>query len=294
LPGSDLDLLIDAARASGDIARKHFQSDPQVWDKDGGAGPVTEADLEIDTMLRTELLAARATYGWLSEETEDDAARLDHERVFIVDPIDGTRAFIEGKHHFSHSLAIAENGVVTTAVVYLPMMDKLYAATDQTAATMNGEAIAPSTRAELDGATLLATKNNLKDEHWQGGTPPFEHRFRPSLAYRLCLVAEGRFDAMLTCPMLARDTDPCGAHDMAQRLHLVFGGELIDPTKNAFKDVEDIHIVGMFPDYATAYNAWKEEAQRTVDNAHMRYFIAHIHRLRDEETEVSPTEELDG
>jgi len=81
---------------------------------------------------------------------------------------------------------------------------------------------------------------------------------------------------------------------MAQRLHLVFGGELIDPTKNAFKDVEDIHIVGMFPDYATAYNAWKEEAQRTVDNAHMRYFIAHIHRLRDEETEVSPTEELDG
>ena len=198
MPGSDLDLLIDAARASGDIARKHFQSDPQVWDKDGGAGPVTEADLEIDTMLRTELLAARATYGWLSEETEDDAARLDHERVFIVDPIDGTRAFIEGKHHFSHSLAIAENGVVTTAVVYLPMMDKLYAATDQTAATMNGEAIAPSTRAELDGATLLATKNNLKDEHWQGGTPPFEHRFRPSLAYRLCLVAEGRFDAMLT------------------------------------------------------------------------------------------------
>lgn len=81
---------------------------------------------------------------------------------------------------------------------------------------------------------------------------------------------------------------------MAQRLHLVFGGELIDPTKNAFKDVSDIHIVGMFPDYASAYNAWKEEAQRTVDNAHMRYFIAHIHRLRDEETEVSPTEELDS
>lgn len=79
---------------------------------------------------------------------------------------------------------------------------------------------------------------------------------------------------------------------MAQRLHLVFGGELIDPSKNAFKDVDAIHMVGMFPDYASAYNAWKEEAQRTVDNAHMRYFIAHIHRLRDEETEVSATEEL--
>ncbi len=79
---------------------------------------------------------------------------------------------------------------------------------------------------------------------------------------------------------------------MAQRLHLVFGGELIDPTKNAFKDVEDIHIVGMFPDYDSALAAWKAEAQKTVDNAHMRYFIAHIHRLRDEEAETSPTEEL--
>ena len=59
---------------------------------------------------------------------------------------------------------------------------------------------------------------------------------------------------------------------MAQRLHLVFGGELIDPTHNTFKDVDDIHIVGMFPDYQSAYNAWKSEAQRTVDNAHMRYF----------------------
>lgn len=81
---------------------------------------------------------------------------------------------------------------------------------------------------------------------------------------------------------------------MAQRLHLVFGGELVDPTKSVFKDVNDIDIVGMFPDYASAYDAWKDAAQRSVDNAHMRYFIAHIHRLRDEEREASPTEELDG
>ena len=81
---------------------------------------------------------------------------------------------------------------------------------------------------------------------------------------------------------------------MAQRLHLVFGGELIDPSKNAFRDVEDIHVVGIFPDYESAYDAWKSEAQRTVDNAHMRYYIAHIHRLRDEEAEASPTEELDN
>jgi len=79
---------------------------------------------------------------------------------------------------------------------------------------------------------------------------------------------------------------------MTQRLHLVFGGELTDPSKNVFKDVDDIHIVGMFPNYQAAYNAWKSEAQKTVDNAHMRYFIAHIHRLRDEEAPASATEEL--
>ncbi len=79
---------------------------------------------------------------------------------------------------------------------------------------------------------------------------------------------------------------------MAQRLHLVFGGELVDPTRTEFRNTKDIHIVGIFPNYAEAHAAWKAEAQRTVDSAHTRYFIAHLHRLRDEEHEVSPTEEL--
>jgi hypothetical protein len=79
---------------------------------------------------------------------------------------------------------------------------------------------------------------------------------------------------------------------MTQRLHLVFGGELVDPQINVFRDVSQIHIVGMFPDYTSAFKAWKGEAQRTVDNAHMRYFIAHIHRLRDEAKPASATEEL--
>ncbi|MGB3409464.1 MAG: DUF4170 domain-containing protein [Jannaschia sp.] len=79
---------------------------------------------------------------------------------------------------------------------------------------------------------------------------------------------------------------------MVQRLHLVFGGELVNPGSNQFADVNAIDIVGMFPDYASAFAAWKGAAQRTVDDAHMRYFIAHIHRLRDEESPASPTEEL--
>ena len=81
---------------------------------------------------------------------------------------------------------------------------------------------------------------------------------------------------------------------MTQRLHLVFGGELVDPSSTQFRDVDAIHVVGVFPDYASAFAAWKGEAQRTVDNAHMRYFIAHLHRLRDEEAPGSSTEALDA
>lgn len=79
---------------------------------------------------------------------------------------------------------------------------------------------------------------------------------------------------------------------MAQRLHLVFGGELVSTSGTTFKDVNKIHVVGLFPNYASAYAAWKAEAQRTVDDAQTRYFIAHLHRLRDEETAAGPTEEL--
>ncbi len=79
---------------------------------------------------------------------------------------------------------------------------------------------------------------------------------------------------------------------MPQRLHLVFGGELADPSRSEFRDVKNIHIVGMAPDYASAYDTRKAEAQRTVDNAHTRYFIAHLHPLRDEERETSSTEAL--
>ena len=79
---------------------------------------------------------------------------------------------------------------------------------------------------------------------------------------------------------------------MAQLLHLVFGGELVDPQTNEFRDLDAIDVVGIFPNYATAYAAWKAKAQETVDNAHMRYFIAHLHRLRDEGRADGPTEKL--
>lgn len=79
---------------------------------------------------------------------------------------------------------------------------------------------------------------------------------------------------------------------MTQRLHLVFGGELVDPSGTTFRDPEKIHVVGIFPNYDAAFRAWKGEAQRTVDNAHMRYFIANLHRLRDESAPGAGTTEI--
>lgn len=197
-PSSDRDLLIEAAREAGKIARSYFREDPETWDKGDGAGPVTEADLAVDTMLRDSLLAARPGYGWLSEETEDTPERLDAGRVFIVDPIDGTNAFIEGTSAFAHSLAVVEHGRVVAAAVYLPIRDKLYAAAIGHGATLNGKPVSASSQDMVDRAELLATRATMSSSHWPNGVPPIKRVYRPSLAYRLSLVGEGRFDGMAT------------------------------------------------------------------------------------------------
>ncbi|WP_102109135.1 3'(2'),5'-bisphosphate nucleotidase CysQ [Oceaniglobus roseus] len=197
MPETDLELLVRAAREAGGIARPHWRSDPRTWDKGDGAGPVTEADLAVNAHLHALLGAARPGYGWLSEESEDDPARLSAERVFIVDPIDGTRAFIAGETAWSHSLAVAENGRITTAAVYLPVADKLYAAAAGQGATLNGAPIRTSAATDPETATLLASRPVVHPDRWRAPMPTFARHFRPSLAYRLCLVAEGRFDAML-------------------------------------------------------------------------------------------------
>lgn len=198
MPERDLALLCEAARAAGEIALRHFAGGRAAREKPGGQGPVTEADLEIDRMLRAELTHARPDYGWLSEESEDGTARLRAERVFIVDPIDGTRAFVAGRSAWGPALAVAERGRVVAGVVHLPRLDRMYTASEGTGARLNGVAIRPSDRAELAGAQVLATASQFDARHWPGGVPEVARHFRPALAYRLCLAAEGRFDATLT------------------------------------------------------------------------------------------------
>ncbi|RME16779.1 MAG: 3'(2'),5'-bisphosphate nucleotidase CysQ [Alphaproteobacteria bacterium] len=195
----DLSLLVEAARAAGEISRAYFRRAPKTWEKPDAAGPVTEADIAVNEMLEERLRAARPGYGWLSEESPDDPARLEAARVFIIDPLDGTRAFIEGDHSWAHSLAVADRGEIVAAAVYLPMTDRMFAAARGAGATLNGAPLGVSDAHGLEGARVLATRAQFEPWFWaEARVPKVERRFRSSLAYRLCLVSEGRYDAMLT------------------------------------------------------------------------------------------------
>ncbi|TVS03561.1 MAG: 3'(2'),5'-bisphosphate nucleotidase CysQ [Rhodobacteraceae bacterium] len=192
----DLALLVAAAEAAGGIAKRHFGREPRVWDKGQGQGPVSQADLEIDEMLRERLRRARPEYGWLSEESAE--AQGTGGRRFIIDPIDGTRAYLDGQSGFAHALAVVEQGMPVAAVIYLPLRDLCYTAARGAGAFRNDEVISVSQRAQVTGADLLVARPQLAPEYWPGGVPNVTRHFRPSLAWRMALVAEGQFDAMLT------------------------------------------------------------------------------------------------
>lgn len=197
MPGHDLALMTDAARAAGVVAMRFWRANPQVWEKPG-QGPVTEADLAVNDLLLHRLQTARPQYGWLSEESPDDPARLNTDRQFIIDPIDGTRAFIAGEENFALSLAVAQAGRIVAGVVYLPAKDRLYTATEDGPALCDGVPITASHQPGVGGASVLATAATFAPGHWPGGVPDVRRVFRSSLAYRLCLVAQGRYDGMVT------------------------------------------------------------------------------------------------
>lgn len=194
----DLALLLDATREAGAIAMRHFRASPSWHDKPGGQGPVSEADLAVDGALRETLTAARPDHGWLSEEAEDDPARLDRDRVFVVDPIDGTRAYLSGRETWGLSVALVDRGRPVAGVMHMPALDATYAASVGRGARRNGEPIRPSGREAIAGARVLTGRASLAPDRWPAGPPPVERHVRPALAHRLCLVAEGRFDAALS------------------------------------------------------------------------------------------------
>lgn len=205
---ADRDLLVEAGRWAGELALAHFGETLDISEKPGSQGPVTNADLAVDRALGDALCAARPGYGWLSEETADGPERLGAERVFVVDPIDGTRAFIAGERGWCVALAVAEGETIRAAAVVLPARGEVYAAVLGGGAMRDGRRIAASGRAALDGATMLAASPALAPEHWPGGVPSVQRSLRPSLAWRLCLAAAGRYDTLLT-------VRPCWEWDVA-------------------------------------------------------------------------------
>jgi myo-inositol-1(or 4)-monophosphatase len=195
LPETDLELLIDAARAAAEIAMAYWrQGDARSWAKSDDT-PVTEADLAVDAALRARLTAARPDYGWLSEESPDDPDRLGRARVFVVDPIDGTRDFAKGGRQWAHALAVVEDGAPIASVILLPLRDALFAAARGQGATRDGSPIRVSARRDLAGARVLATRASMLPGRWTCPPPRLRRENRASLSLRLARVAEGRFDA---------------------------------------------------------------------------------------------------
>ena len=197
---ADLALLVEASREAAEIALGFWRQGPKTWEKPGDEGPVSEADLAVDAHLRGRLTAARPDYGWISEETAEDGRALGCRAAFVVDPIDGTRAFLRGEETWAHALAVVVDGAPVAGVVHLPAKgDRLYAARSGGGAQRDGAAIrARGATPGLEDAALLVTKQNTAPGLWRRPVPALNRHFRPSMAYRLALVAEGRYDGMLT------------------------------------------------------------------------------------------------
>jgi len=192
----DLALIETAARDAGVVAMRMKAEGLKVWSKDGGS-PVTNADLAVDTLLKERLGAARPDYGWLSEETADDPARLAQSRLFVVDPIDGTVAFFKEKPWWAVSIAVVEDGKVTAGVVHAPELDETFTATLGGGAFLNGAPIRASVCDAVEGCGMLGDGPMFKHPAWPEPWPEMRIETRNSIAYRMCLVADGRFDAAI-------------------------------------------------------------------------------------------------
>jgi myo-inositol-1(or 4)-monophosphatase len=200
LPESDstrelLDQLETAVRDAGALALGQFRKPIKTWTK-GGNSPVCEVDIAADALLKERLSAVAPEYGWLSEESVDDRARLEADRVWIVDPIDGTRAYISGAIDWTISAALVENGRPVLAAVFAPASDEMFLAQAHAGATYNGIPIEVTAGDTLDGARIAGPQRRLT----------YLARLQPrisevpkihSLALRIARVAQGKVDAAL-------------------------------------------------------------------------------------------------
>jgi len=205
--------LVEAARLGGEIAMRDFASGEttgaRIDYKDGGS-PVTSADLAVDRFLRARLGAEFPEAGWLSEETVDDAARVERSTLVIVDPIDGTRAFAAGDRRWAVSIAFAVEGRIVAGVVHAPALGQTYAASLGRGATLNGALIRASGRTGLAGARIGGPRPLVAALAGAARVELLEEPKIPSLAYRLARVASGSLDGALASAN-SHDWDIAGA-----------------------------------------------------------------------------------
>jgi myo-inositol-1(or 4)-monophosphatase len=197
---ADRALLRAAVRDAGvlatDLFARHSRGELRAWDKDVGH-PASEADLIVDTMLKARLLDARPDYGWLSEESADDSARLARRRAWIVDPIDGTRDFLRGRGGWAVSVALVEDGEPILTALEAPLRGQTFEATKGQGATMNGTALAVTGRTALAGLAMPIDPQGLAARFWPETWDAVAVEKPNSLALRIAKVASGEADAFL-------------------------------------------------------------------------------------------------
>jgi len=225
--GLDLELILDAARQAGEIAHGFFGRSPEVWWKNEGKSPVSAADFAANDRLQTLLLKARPDYGWLSEETDDDVVRLGRETLFVVDPIDGTRAFINGEKTWCVSVAVVHRGQPVAGVLVAPALDEEFCAAKDGPALKNGRPLSVTGK-RADGQLVIAADEALVRKFEPGFRDEVRRvRHVPSLAYRLAMIADGSIDGTVV-KRASHDWDLAAADLILERA----GGRLIDLAGN--------------------------------------------------------------
>ena len=218
----DLELLMQAALEVSPIIMNYYQSDDLEVERkvEAGFSPVTQADKEADAFLQAFLMKARPDYGWLSEEIEDDISRLQKERVFIVDPIDGTKPFIKGQPEFTISLAVVENGKPVVGVVYNPAKKDMFASAKGLGVYLNDQKIAqPVDKLELSEMECLTSHSEMRRGLWADYEGLFIMNPIGSIAYKLALVAAGQSDFMVTLRPKS-EWDCAAGHIMCEEMGL--------------------------------------------------------------------------
>jgi myo-inositol-1(or 4)-monophosphatase len=217
----ELQAAEDAARRAGDVIMALYGKDYAIRDK-GKGDPVTAADLEANAKIRQVILGRYPGDGWLSEEDKDSLERLRQERVWVVDPIDGTKEFIQCVPQFAISIALVVGGRPVVSVVYNPAADRLFRAIRGRGAALNGAPIRVSARGALDGSLLLISRSEPSRRFRRFAD---RCRLQPlgSIAYRLAMVGAGEGDATVTLRSI-HDWDVCAGALVVEEA----GGTVID------------------------------------------------------------------